>query len=76
MLKKPRKPAVVLLELIREFNEVAGYKIGAQQSMLSIVFLDTSNQHIEKLKIQCHLQRDTNRCPYGIPALTGGVLAN
>ena len=45
-----------LLELIHEYNKVAGYEINTQKSL---AFLSTNNEKIEKLRKQFHspLQR-------------------
>ena len=47
----PKDSTRKLLELIREFSKVAGYKINTQKSL---AFLYTNNEKSEKLRDQCH----------------------
>ena len=55
-IENPKDSIGKLLELISEFNKVAGYKINTQKSL---AFLYTNNEKIEKLRKQFHspLQR-------------------
>ena len=55
-IENPKDSTGKLLELIKEYSKVAGYKINTQKSL---AFLYTNNEKIEKLRKQFHspLQR-------------------
>ena len=55
-IENPKDSTRKLLELIKEYSKVAGYKINTQKSLS---FLYTNNEKIEKLRKQFHspLQR-------------------
>ena len=55
-IENPKDSTRKLLELINEYNNVAGYKINTQKYL---AFLYTNNEKIEKLRKQFHspLQR-------------------
>ena len=55
-IENPKDSTRKLLELINEYSEVAGYKINIE---ISLAFLCTNNDKIEKLRKQFHspLQR-------------------
>ena len=46
-IEKPKDSTRKLLELIKEYNKAAGYKINTQKSL---AFLYTNNEKIEKLR--------------------------
>ena len=50
-MENPKDSTRKLLELIKEYIKVAGYKINTQKSL---VFLYTNNEKIEKLRTQFH----------------------
>ena len=50
-IKNPKDGIRKLLELISEFNKVAGYKINTQKSL---AFLYTNNEKSEQLRNQSH----------------------
>ena len=50
-IEKPNDSIRKLLQLISEFNKVAGYKINTQKSL---AFLYTNNEKSEKLRNQSH----------------------
>ena len=52
-IKKLKAPTKKPLELINEFNEIAGYKINIQKY---VVFLYTNNKVTDKLRKWPHLQ--------------------
>ena len=51
-LENPKDSTIKLLDLINEYNKVAGYKINTQKSL---AFLYTNNEKIEKLRDFCVL---------------------
>ena len=51
-IENPEDATRKLLELINEFNKVAGYKINTQKS---VAFLYTKKDQNEKLRKQSHL---------------------
>ena len=63
--ENPKDVTRKLLELIKEFGKVAGYKINAQKSL---AFLYTDNDKKEKLRKQFHFPRNKkNRIPRNKP---------
>ena len=50
-IDNPKDSTRKLLDLINEYNKVAGYKINTQKSL---AFLYTNNEKIEKLRKQFH----------------------
>ena len=50
-IENPKDTTRKLLELINEYNKVAGYEINTQKSL---AFLSTNNEKIEKLRKQFH----------------------
>ena len=50
-IENPKETIRKLLELIREFSKVSGYKINTEKSL---AFLYTNNKKSEKLRKQSH----------------------
>ena len=50
-IENPKDSTRILLELINEYGNIAGYKINTQKSL---AFLYTNNEKIEKLRKQFH----------------------
>ena len=50
-IENPKESTRKLLELIKEYSKIAGYKINTQKSF---AFLYTNNEKIEKLRKQFH----------------------
>ena len=51
-IENPEDTTRKVLELINEYTKVAGYKINTE---ISLAFLYTNNEKIEKLRKQFHL---------------------